>query len=309
MKVYFGVDKFLPPSFPIVTTGTFDGVHSGHLVILNRIKELANQHEGETVVVSFDPHPRTVINPDVDIRLLQTIEEKIVRLEKAGIDHFVIIPFTKDFSRTSSLSFVRDILIEKLHTKLLVIGYDHQFGRNREGSIVDLEEFSDAYDFQIEQIEAQTFENINISSTKIRKALASGDFDSANQFLGYPFTLSGTVIHGFKKGKEIGFPTANIDVNNPHKLIPAQGVYAVEVLINGKEYHGMLNIGLNPTVRSDNKQSVEVHLFDFNTEIYGEKVIIYFIKRIRSEQKFESLEMLKNQLSLDKIASQQILSE
>ena len=308
MKVYYGVDSFVPPSFPVVTTGTFDGVHSGHMVILNRIKELARQHNGETVVVSFDPHPRTVIHPHLDIRLLQTIDEKIVRLGKAGIDHFVIIPFTKEFSRTSSLSFVRDMLIKALGTKLLVIGYDHQFGRNREGSIVDLEEFSVAYGFQIEQIEAQTFENINISSTKIRKALASGDFDTANQFLGYPFTLTGTVIHGLKKGKEIGFPTANIDVTNPHKLIPAQGVYAVHVLVQGIEYKGMLNIGLNPTVRSDKKQSVEVHLFDFDTDVYGEEIIINFIQRIRSEKKFDSLNELKGQLAKDKRTSQQILS-
>ena len=309
MKVYHGVENFIPPAFPVVTTGTFDGVHCGHMTILNTLKELAKNNGGETVVVSFNPHPRTVIHPDVEIKLIQTIEEKIDRLDKAGIDHFVIIPFTKEFSRTSSLAFVRDILIKKLNTKLLVIGYDHQFGRNREGSITDLEDFALAYDFQIQQIEAQTFEDINISSTKIRKALAEGDFKTANQFLGYDFTLSGKVVQGQKMGKTIGFPTANIDVNNIHKLIPSNGVYAVKVGVGGSHYGGMLNIGTKPTVSAGNNESIEVHIFDFDSDIYGESITVSFIKRIRSEQKFDGIKALSNQLVNDKKSALKLLSE
>lgn len=308
MKVYYGVDEFVAPGFPVVTTGTFDGVHCGHMTILNRLKTLAQKHGGETVVVSFNPHPRTIVHPDMDIKLIHTIEEKIERLEKAGIDHFVIIPFTKEFSRTSSLSFVRDILIRRLNTKLLVIGYDHQFGRNREGSIADLEEFSIAYDFEIEQIEAQTFEDINISSTKIRHALAEGDFDTANQFLGYEFMLSGEVVHGHKRGKELGFPTANIDVNSRFKLIPSEGVYAVTVDVDGENYGGMLNIGSKPTVSTENQLSIEVHIFEFNTDIYGKKISVNFRKRIRSEKKFENLEALSIQLEKDKMETLTILA-
>jgi len=307
LKVYHGIEKFEPPQYAVVTTGTFDGVHCGHEEILNRIKELAIKNNGETVVVTFDPHPRTVIHPDIDIKLLHTIDEKIDRLEKAGIDHFVIIPFTKEFSRTSSLSFVRDVLIKELQTKLLVIGYDHQFGRNREGSITDLEEFSRVYDFEIEQIEARTFENINISSTKIRKALDEGDVKTANVFLGYEFMISGKVAHGRKKGAAMGFPTANIEIESIHKIIPATGVYAVEVIVNGDIYGGMLNIGYNPTVSNERHRSIEVHIFNFNRTIYGEPIQVNFKKRIRSEKKFENIEALGVQLQKDQSEVLQIL--
>lgn len=307
MKVYHGIEKFEPPQYAVVTTGTFDGVHCGHEEILNRIKELAKAHNGETVVVTFDPHPRTVIHPDIDIKLLHTIDEKIDRLEKVGIDHFVIIPFTKEFSRTSSLSFVRDILIKELQTKLLVIGYDHQFGRNREGSITDLEEFSKVYDFEIEQIEARTFENINISSTKIRKALEEGDMETANVFLGYNFMISGKVGHGRKKGAAMGFPTANIEIESAYKIIPATGVYAVEVLIQGEKYGGMLNIGYNPTVSDERSKSIEVHIFNFDRTIYGEPIQVNFKKRTRSEKKFANIEALGVQLQKDQTEVLQIL--
>jgi len=300
LKVYHGVENFVPPTFPVVTTGTFDGVHEGHMVILDRIKALAQERKGETVVVSFDPHPRSVIHPHLEIKLIHTIEEKIDRLEKAGIDHFVIIPFTTEFSRTSSLAFVRDTLVNALHAKLLVIGYDHQFGRNREGSVTELEEYALMYDFEIEQIEAQTFEDINISSTKIRKALNEGDFETANHFLGYDFMLTGKVVHGNKLGNSMGFPTANMDVANKFKLIPSNGVYVVEVVVDGTLYGGMLNIGSKPTVSDTDQKSIEVNIFDFDTEIYGQTIQVNFKKRLRSEQKFGSLEELKTQLSLDK---------
>ncbi|MGB0390904.1 MAG: bifunctional riboflavin kinase/FAD synthetase [Salibacteraceae bacterium] len=309
MKVYHGVDNFIPPSFPVVTTGTFDGVHEGHMELLNRIKVLAKENKGETVVVSFDPHPRSVIHPHLEIKLLHTIEEKIDRLEKAGIDHFVIIPFTKEFSRTTSFEFVRDILVKQLDAKLLVIGYDHQFGRNREGSVRDLEEYAVTYGFEIEQIEAQTFEDINISSTKIRKALSEGDFDTANQFLGYDFTLSGEVIKGNQLGHSLGFPTANLEVVNSFKLIPANGVYVVEVIVRGELYGGMLNIGSKPTVNQTEDKSIEVNIFDFNSDIYGENIQIRFKHRLRSEEKFNSIEELKIQLATDKENSLLFLSK
>lgn len=309
MKVYHGVENFIPPAFPVITTGTFDGVHEGHMVILDRIKTLAKVRNGETVVVSFDPHPRSVIHPHLEIKLIHTIEEKIDRLEKAGIDHFVIIPFTKEFSRTTSLEFVRDILVNTLNAKLLVIGYDHQFGRNREGSVIELEEYALTYDFEIEQIEAQTFEDINISSTKIRKALNEGDFETANHFLGYDFMITGNVIHGNKLGNSIGFPTANIDVHNKFKLIPSNGVYAVEVLVDTQIYGGMLNIGSKPTVNKTDQQSIEVNIFDFNADIYGKEIQINFKKRLRSEQKFESVDELKIQLGRDKEDSLALLAQ
>jgi len=308
LKVYRSVEEFVSPEFPIVTTGTFDGVHCGHMEILNRLKTLAKERGGETVLVSFHPHPRTVIHPDVDTKLIHTIDEKIERLEKAGIDHFVIIPFTNEFSRTSSLEFVRDILIQKLNTKILVIGYDHQFGRNREGSIIDLEEFALTYDFEIEQIPVQTFEDINISSTKIRKALADGDIDMANQYLGYEFFLTGNVVHGQKMGKLIGFPTANIDVHNNNKLIPTNGVYAVQVRIDKKCFGGMLNIGSKPTVSDGNQRSIEVHIFNFNQDLYGKEISVHFKRRIRSEQKFDGVQALGNQLELDKASALEILA-
>jgi riboflavin kinase/FMN adenylyltransferase len=307
LKVYYGVEDFVPPAFPIVTTGTFDGVHEGHMEILNRIKTLAKENSGETVVVSFDPHPRSVIHPHLEIKLIHTIDEKVARLEKAGIDHFVIIPFTKAFSRTTSYEFVRDILVNTLHAKLLVIGYDHQFGRNREGSVSDLEEYALTYGFEIEQIEAQTFEDINISSTKIRKALNEGDFETANTFLGYEFMLTGTVVHGNKLGNSIGFPTANISVESPFKLIPAKGVYVVDVLVNGERYGGMLNLGSKPTVNSSGDTSIEVNIFEFNQDIYNQPIQVNFKSRIRSEQKFDSLDALKGQLAKDKEIALQFL--
>ena len=309
MKVYHGVENYISPKFPVITTGTFDGVHQGHMKILERIKVLAKENDGETVVVSFDPHPRVVVQPDVDIKLIQTINEKIKQLEKAGIDHFVIIPFTKDFSRKTSFEFVRDILVNSLNAKLLVIGYDHQFGRNREGSVKELEEYADTYGFEIEQIKAKTFDAINISSTKIRAALKIGDFETANTFLGYEFLLTGKVVHGAKIGNSIGFPTANIDVENRFKIIPANGVYVVDVLINDEVYGGMLNIGLKPTVSSLNEKSIEVHVFDFNRDIYGESIQVCFKHRIRSEQKFSSVEELKKQLAQDKCESIDFLSK
>lgn len=309
MQVHYGVKGFKAPAFPIITTGTFDGVHTGHLEILNRLTTLARQHNGESVVVSFHPHPRKVLNPDADIQLITTIEEKIERLEKAGIDHFVLIEFTREFSRLSSLHFVRDVLIKQLNAKMLVIGYDHQFGRNREGNIQDLQEYAVTYDFSIEQIQAKTFEDINISSTKIRKALSTGNMPMATQYLGYNYRLTGTVTHGQKIGQSIGFPTANVCVKDDQKVIPANGVYAVQVWVEEQAFGGMLNIGTNPTVSEVQSQKIEVNLFDFSADLYGKDITIVFIDRIRDEQKFDGIEGLKQQLAADKLAAQTLLAE
>lgn len=305
--MYHGVNDFVAPRFPIVTTGTFDGVHTGHLEILNRLTQLARERNGESVVVSYDPHPRTVIQPELKTQLLHTIDDKIDRLEKAGIDHFIIIPFTLEFSRMPSQDFIRNILVRQIGAKILVIGYDHQFGRNREGSIEDLEQFSNELDFEIEQIPVQTYNNVNISSTKIRAALNEGKIEVANQYLGYDFALSGKVVHGRKIGKELGFPTANVVVEDAHKIIPCQGVYAVEVDVDKSSYGGMLNIGWNPTVSENQQRKIEVHIFDFDGDLYDHKIRIRFKKRIRDEQKFDSLLELKNQLKADRAKAWEIL--
>jgi riboflavin kinase / FMN adenylyltransferase len=300
VKVYFDLDNFKGAVNPIVTTGTFDGVHVGHQTLINRVKEIANKTGGETILITFFPHPRMVLYPDDDtIKLINTQEEKILLLEKYGIDHLLIIPFTKEFSRLSSLDFVRNILVNKIGTKKLVIGYNHHFGRNREGTFEHLKEFGPLYGFDVEEIPAQDIDNINVSSTKIRQALLSGDITTANNYLGHPYTISGKVVEGDKIGRQIGFPTANIQIAEKYKLVPAKGVYAVDVFVLEKKYKGMLYIGNRP-VLNNNSETIEVNLFDFNENIYHQKINIEFKERIRDEEKFLNLDELKNQLEKDK---------
>jgi riboflavin kinase/FMN adenylyltransferase len=292
---------------PIVTAGTFDGVHLGHRKIIQRLKELAHQENGETVILTFFPHPRMVLFPDDhDLKLLSTLDEKVNLLRQAGIDHLIIHPFTKDFSRLTSVEYVRDILVGQLKVKKLVIGYDHHFGRNREGSLTNLKELEQLYNFQVEEIPAQDMDNINISSTKIRKSLSEGDVETANNYLGYPFFITGTVVAGQQLGTQIGFPTANIFVEEKYKLIPANGVYAVRVRVNEEDYRGMLNIGNRPTVKGKGA-SIEVHLFDFDQDIYDQPIQVGLVKRIREEKKFENIEQLREQLVIDRNRSLNIL--
>jgi len=308
VKIYYNIDDFNPPKKTVVTTGTFDGVHLGHRVLLNRLNQLAEKFDSESVILTFFPHPRMVLYPDNnDLRLLNSIEERIELFKETGIDHLIIHPFSKEFSRLSSIEFVRDILVTKLNTHKLVIGYDHHFGRNREGTFEHLQEFGPVYGFDVEEIPAQEMQQINISSTKIRNSLIEGEINAANQFLGYNYFIQGTVIEGDKIGRKIGFPTANIKVNDWYKLIPAKGVYAVKTIINNKTYSGMLNIGTRPTLNG-NDVTVEVNIFNFNNDIYNKEIRIEFIERIRNEQKFDELESLKNQLEIDKQTSIQILS-
>ncbi len=309
MRVYQGIEEFDKIDKAVVTTGTFDGVHIGHQSILNRLNELAKKVGGQSVLLTFFPHPRMVIHPDAEIQLINTIEERTALLEAAGVQHLIIHPFTKEFSRLSSVEFVRDLLVNKIGTEHLVIGYDHHFGRNREGSFEHLMEFGPLYGFQVEEIPAQDIDEVNVSSTKIRKALIAGEVRTANEFLGHAFTLSGSVVKGNQIGRTLGFPTANIQLNNPHKLIPADGIYAVRVMFKGKVFKGMLNIGVRPTIEGANKRSIEVNIFDFNAEIYGRHIQLQLIERIRDEQKFNSLDSLKFAMAHDKTRSLEILSK
>jgi riboflavin kinase / FMN adenylyltransferase len=292
---------------PVVTTGTFDGVHLGHQKIISRLKDVAKEVNGETVLLTFYPHPRMVLFPeDNDLKLINTQQEKIELLEHYGIDHLIIYPFTKEFSRLTSVEFVRNILVNSIKTKRLVIGYNHHFGRNREGSFEHLKEYGPLYGFEVEEIPAEDIDSIEISSTKIRNALLAGDVKKANVYLGHRFCLTGKVVDGKKIGREIGYPTANILVEDKYKLIPAEGVYAVKVRHDNKMYGGMLNIGTNPTVGGKH-QTIEVNIFDFDKDIYEENATIYFIERLRDEVKFNGLEELKAQLATDKINSLKIL--
>lgn len=300
MKIYHTLEDFTKLDYGVVTSGTFDGVHLGHQKIINRLKEIAKKNSGETVVITFWPHPRLILRPDEPfMKLLNTFEEKIELLRQQGIDHLIRIPFTKEFSQISSQEFISKILVETIGTKKLVIGYDHRFGKNREGSFDQLSINAPMYGFDVEEIPRQDVDHIGVSSTRIRKALAEGDIDTANHFLGRPYSLSGRIIKGDKLGRVLGFPTANIDLDSHDKLVPAEGIYAVGVIHEKKNYGGMLYIGTRPTV-DGTKRSIEVNIFDFDKEIYGETLQLTFLKLLRADSKFEDLESLKIQLQIDK---------
>lgn len=310
MKVYRNISEFNPKKKVVLTVGTFDGIHFGHQKIIETIKGIAKNNEGESVVLTFSPHPRTVLFPEGNnLRLINSLDEKINLFEKAGVDHLIIYPFTKDFSRISALEYVRDFLVKEIKVSTLVIGYDHQFGRNREGNFEYLKELSDLYNFEVKEISAQDINDINVSSTKIRKAIKNGDISLANSYLGYSFPLKGRVVEGRKLGKTIGYPTANLIIEDDLKIIPKIGAYAIFGTFNNKTLKGMLNIGKNPTVANEKNTKIEVHLFDFNENIYGDILEIKLVKRLRDEYKFNSVEELKQQLSEDKINSLTILNK
>jgi riboflavin kinase/FMN adenylyltransferase len=301
MKVYRSLEEFTKLPLAVVTQGTFDGVHAAHQIILNRVKLLASELGGETVDITYEPHPRMVLFPeDHGLQLLSTLEEKITLLSEQNIDHLIVLPFTKDFSRLSSLEFIRDIIVNKIGTKYLVIGYNHRFGKNREGSFAHLKEFGPAYGFQIQEIPEQDIEHVAVSSTKIREALKRGEVNLAAKFLSKYYSLQGKVIEGEKLGRTIGYPTANIEPLSPLKLVPADGVYAAFVEIKGKKYGGMLNIGKNPTVPGKGR-SIEINIFDFNEDIYNQNINIAFVEKLREEKTFDGLDALKTQLHIDKL--------
>ena len=307
MKVFTSIPDYPFENKSIVTIGTFDGVHLGHRVILKRMKEIAKKTKGKSVLLTFFPHPRHVLHKDnQDMKLITTLQEKQDLINQAGLDNLVIHEFTKKFSRIKPVNFVRDILVEQLNVHTLVIGYDHHFGRNREGSIQELTVLADLYDFNIEKIDPQYFEDVTVSSSKIRKLIEKGEMVKAKQYLGYEFMLNGKVIKGNSLGKTINFPTANIVVENKWKILPADGVYAVKIVLEAKEYKGMMNIGQKPTVGGNDK-SLEVNIFDFNQDIYGKGIEIRFVKRIRDERKFENLLGLKKQLLIDRNKARKIL--
>jgi riboflavin kinase/FMN adenylyltransferase len=294
---------------PVLTIGTFDGVHIGHQKIINQLNKEAAKIDGESVLFTFYPHPRMVLFPESHgLKLIQTQEEKLNKLKKMGLQNIIVCPFTIDFSHLSALEFVRDYLVNQLHVKKLVIGYDHQFGKNREGSISFLKEISGTYNFEVIEISAQDIDDVNVSSTKIRDAVLNGDIELANDYLGDPFELTGTVIRGKALGRTIGFPTANIFIDSDLKLIPNNGVYAVKVLLNGKALNGMMNIGVRPTVSGNNQQSIEVNIFDFNEDIYGEQITLHFYSKLRDEKKFNGVEALKEQLKKDEISIRTIFN-
>jgi riboflavin kinase/FMN adenylyltransferase len=294
---------------PVITIGTFDGVHIGHQKIINQLNEEAEKINGESVLFTFYPHPRMVLYPESHgIKLIQTQEEKLAKLEKMGLKNCIVFPFTFEFSRMTALEFVRDFLVNQLHVKKLVIGYDHQFGKNREGSLQFLKDICDTYEFEVIEIPAQDIDEVNVSSTKIREAILAGNIEKANEYLGDTFELTGTVVQGNQLGRTIGYPTANIVLNSDLKLIPGNGVYAVRVNVRGTWIDGMMNIGTRPTVVSNGGRTIEVNIFDFEETIYDETVTVQFLSKWRDEQKFNGLEELKNQLKIDEETIRTVLS-
>jgi riboflavin kinase/FMN adenylyltransferase len=287
----------------VITIGTFDGVHVGHQQIIHRLVDTARKNDLQALVLTFFPHPRMVIQNDANIKLINTIDEKAKQLEQLGVDHLVVKEFTKSFSRLTALEYVRDILVNKLKVKHIIVGYDHHFGRNRTANINELKEFGAFYDFEVTEIEPKEVDDVAVSSTKIRSAILEGNILTANKFLGYNFILTGTVIKGKGLGKTLDFPTANIQIEAAYKLIPKHGVYVVKSQIKGVEVFGMMNIGKNPTVSEGNQTKIEVHFFDFSANLYGAVLKIELLDHLRSEIKFPNIEALKTQLEKDKAAA------
>lgn len=291
-----------------ITIGTFDGVHIGHQKILRRLIKNAELLDLKSTVLTFFPHPRMVLQKDADIKLLNTVDEKSRILESLGLDYLIIHPFTKEFSRFSATAFVRDILVNSLRTKKIIIGYDHRFGRNRDANISDLMAFGSTLDFEVEEIPAQEIDEVSVSSTKIRKALEEGDIETANKYLGYSYMLTGIVKKGKGLGKQLNFPTANLFIEEPYKLVPKNGVYVVQCTMGKATVSGMMNIGFNPTV-SGKEKSIEIHFFDLEKDLYHQKLQIDIVARIRDEHKFDSVDSLKVQLQKDKLTSLSMLSQ
>ena len=300
MKIFYGLEGVESIKKPIITIGTFDGVHIGHQKILDAIVKKAQLLGGESVLLTFSPHPRMVLFPDShQLKLIQTEDEKINKLSETGLENLIIFPFTFEFSRLSAMEFVRDILVNKLNIHTIIIGYDHQFGRNREGNIQYLKDISSTYEFEAIEIPAKEIDEINISSTKIRKAIENGDIERANLFLGAKFELNGTVIEGAQIGRTIGFPTANLFIEDSTKILPANGVYVVAVLLDEVRFKGVMNIGFRPTIDTSLRKQIEIHIFDFERDIYGHKLQVEILTRLRDEIKFENKDFLVKQIQQD----------
>jgi riboflavin kinase/FMN adenylyltransferase len=309
MVIHDGYEN-LKLNSPVATLGIFDGVHKGHMALIDFLVNRAKEANGESVVITFLPHPRLVLEPDnKNLAFLTTMEEKKILLENAHVDHLIIIQFTKQFSSIPACDFIRDILFKKVGTRHLIIGYNHHFGRRGEGDFNTIKQCSDEAGFVVEQVAGFTTEEGPISSSLIREALLKGKLDEANRWLGYPYSLSGSVVEGKKIGRTIGFPTANIKPDSQNKLIPCNGVYAVEVKLEDDVFPGMLSIGSNPTVNEDlNFRSVEVHILNYRMEIYGKNISVIFRKRLRDEKKFDNLEQLTQQMDLDRLETLRLLT-
>jgi riboflavin kinase/FMN adenylyltransferase len=304
VRVFSELDQLTEIKSPVVTIGTFDGVHMGHQKIIERLKEEAEKIGGESVLFTFYPHPRMVLFPDSHgIKLIQTQVQKVEKLRRTGLQNVVIHPFTMEFSRLSATEFVRDFLVNTLHVKKLVIGYDHQFGKNREGGIQFLKDVCEMYGFEVIEIPAQEIDEVNISSTKIRNALLEGNLELANSYLGEAFEIDGTVVQGDQIGSKLGYPTANIAVDSELKLIPGNGVYSVEVLLADKTYKGVMNIGVRPTIDKTEDCRIEVHILDFTENIYGKNITVRLLRHLREEKVFKDLDSLKHQIELDEKAT------
>ena len=298
MKIYRSIEDYDEDKRSVVTIGTFDGIHLGHQKILSRLIKSSKNKDLNSVVLTFFPHPRIILNKYNEVKMIDTLDEKIIHLNEIGIDSLVIHPFDKNFSLLSANQFIKDFLVDKLKIKHIIIGYDHRFGKGREASVTYLKNYADDYDFTVEEIKAQEIEKITVSSTKIRNSINQGDIKTTEKYLGRSFNLTGKIVKGDGLGKKINYPTANIFIEETYKIIPKDGVYLVETIIEDKLFNGMMNIGHRPTI-GINVKSIEVHLFNFNEDIYGKVISIKMISKIRDEKKFSSIEALKEQLVKD----------
>lgn len=308
MKKYTSASTFKSDRHTVVTIGTFDGVHIGHSAILKRLVETAKKEDLDSVVLTFFPHPRMVLQQHSEISLLNTIDERAQLLEKTGLEHLVIHQFTHAFSRLTALEYVRDILVNGLKAKKIIIGYDHRFGRNRTANIENLKEFGLTYGFEVEEISAKELDDVTISSTKIRNALNAGDIETANSYLGYNYMLTGEIEKGKALGRTINYPTANLKLKEKYKLIPKNGVYVVASIIEGKKIFGITSIGTNPTV-GGKKRTIETHFLNFNKDLYGKEITIEFLKHIRDEETFDSIEELRQEIEIDEKKAIQFLNQ
>lgn len=309
MKIYHNINEFKPVKDAVVTIGTFDGVHQGHRKIISRLTELANASGGESVILTFFPHPRMILHPeDQSLKLISTIAEKAELLEQLGIDHLIITPFSRDFSNQTPQEYIQHVLVEKIGIKKIVIGYDHRFGKDRSGGLADLQQLGPVYGFEVVEIPEQDINAVAVSSTRIRQALLQSDIATANTFLSYSFFLTGKVIRGDQIGRQIGYPTANIQPHESYKLIPGDGIFAVKVDIAGARYKGMAYIGQRPTINGISR-NIEVNIFDFDQEVYNQNIRMEFLNYIRGDMKFDSLDTLKEQLAQDKIDAMRLLAD
>ena len=328
MKVYRHIDEFLKLKNAVVTIGTFDGVHFGHQKIINRLTEVAERCGGESVILTFFPHPRMILHPENNkLKLITTIDEKAELIEKLGVDHLIITPFTRDFSNLSAETYIKQILVDKIGTKKLIIGFDHRFGKDRQGNLEELQKYASQYHYEVEEITEQDIHEVKVSSTQIRESLIAGDAETAEDFLSYPFFLTGKVIKGDRLGRQMGFPTANLHVEETYKLIPSDGIYAVEVELLEKQHHypidqplvtspkisssnlfkGMAYIGNRPTINGMSR-NIEVNIFEFDRDIYRQYIRIHFKNFVREDMRFNSLDELKEQIAKDKLAVLKLLS-